>query len=106
MGAALPTEPWVLLIGTADRAPDDGPVFPGLEGRSVRSTGCAARKPCFARANADVTRFMASAHPFRDWAGDRTTFAREVVEAALAHAVGTRPRPPTGAATRWRSAAS
>jgi integrase len=25
---------------------------------------------------------------FRDWAGDRTAFAREVAEAALAHAVG------------------
>ena len=25
---------------------------------------------------------------FRDWAGDRTTFAREVAEAALAHVVG------------------
>jgi integrase len=27
---------------------------------------------------------------FRDWAGDRTAFARDVVEAALAHAVGDR----------------
>jgi integrase len=27
---------------------------------------------------------------FRDWAGDRTAFARDVVEAALAHAVGNR----------------
>ena len=25
---------------------------------------------------------------FRDWAGDRTTFARDVIEAALAHVVG------------------
>jgi integrase len=25
---------------------------------------------------------------FRDWAGDKTTFPREVAEAALAHAVG------------------
>ena len=25
---------------------------------------------------------------FRDWAGDRTAFARDVVEAALAHAIG------------------
>ena len=25
---------------------------------------------------------------FRDWAGDKTTFPREIAEAALAHAVG------------------
>jgi integrase len=25
---------------------------------------------------------------FRDWAGDKTTFPREVAEAALAHAIG------------------
>ena len=25
---------------------------------------------------------------FRDWAGDRTTFPREIAEAALAHVVG------------------
>ena len=36
--------------------------------------------------------------PFRDWAGDATTFPREVIEQALAHRVGdSTPSSPTGA---------
>jgi hypothetical protein len=35
------------------------------------------------RMKADVT-----VHGFRDWAGERTKFSREVAEAALAHLVG------------------
>ena len=40
---------------------------------------------------------------FRAWAGNRTNFPREIVETALAYAVGDRP---TAAATRWKNAAS
>ena len=59
-------------------------VFPGLErGRPLNNTALHA---VLRRAKADVTThgFRSS---FRDWAGDRTAFARDVVEAALAHAI-------------------
>ncbi len=36
---------------------------------------------------------------FRDWAAERTNFRREVAEAALAHTVATKSRPPTAAAS-------
>ncbi len=43
---------------------------------------------------------------FRDWAGDATSFPREVAEQALAHGWATAPNWPTGDRPRWRSAAS
>lgn len=36
---------------------------------------------------------------FRDWAAECTSFPREVAEAALAHAIPDKARPPTAAAT-------
>jgi integrase len=59
-------------------------VFPGFKpGYPLHSTALVA---VLRRANADVTThgFRSS---FRDWAGDSTPFARDVVEAALAHAI-------------------
>jgi integrase len=59
-------------------------VFPGFK------RGCPlsnmALEAVLRRAEVDVTThgFRSS---FRDWAGDRTAFARDVVEAALAHAI-------------------
>ena len=41
---------------------------------------------------------------FRDWAGDATTFPREVIEQALARRVGDGTSSPTGVATHSRSA--
>ena len=35
---------------------------------------------------------------FRDWGAEKTSFPNEVLEMALAHAVGTRQKPPIGAA--------
>jgi integrase len=59
-------------------------VFPGFKpGCPLYSTALAA---VLRRAKVDVTThgFRSS---FRDWAGDSTPFARDVVEAALAHAI-------------------
>jgi integrase len=61
-------------------------VFPGAR------AGRAARKAVFYRlmealGHADVT-VHGFRSTFRDWAGDRTAFPREIVEAALAHLVG------------------
>jgi integrase len=59
-------------------------VFPGLKpDHSLSRMGLGA---VLRRAKVDVTThgFRSS---FRDWAGDSTPFARDVVEAALAHAI-------------------
>jgi integrase len=59
-------------------------VFPGFKRDCpVSST---ALESVLRRAKVDVTThgFRSS---FRDWAGDSTTFARDVVEAALAHVI-------------------
>jgi integrase len=59
-------------------------VFPGFKpGRPLSSV---ALEAVLRRAKVDVTThgFRSS---FRDWAGDSTPFARDVVEAALAHAI-------------------
>jgi integrase len=59
-------------------------VFPGfVRGQPLSNMAMTAT---LRRANVDATvhGFRSS---FRDWAGDRTAFARDVVEAALAHAI-------------------
>ena len=43
---------------------------------------------------------------FRDWAGERTHFPREIAEAALAHTVGDQTERAYRRATRWKSGAS
>jgi integrase len=59
-------------------------VFPGL--KRGQPLGNVALQAVLQRAQVDVTThgFRSS---FRDWAGDSTPFARDVVEAALAHAL-------------------
>jgi integrase len=59
-------------------------VFPGFKGGFPLSD--MAMEAVLRRAKLDATThgFRSS---FRDWAGDRTAFARDVVEAALAHAI-------------------
>jgi integrase len=62
-------------------------VFPGF--KPGRPLGPAALEAVLRRAKVDVTThgFRSS---FRDWAGDSTPFARDVVEAALAHTIENR----------------
>jgi integrase len=63
-------------------------IFPG--GKAGRPIGHEA----MLRVLAEMGRSEITVHgfrsTFRDWAGDRTNFPREVCEAALAHAVGSR----------------
>jgi len=63
---------------------DGGLVFPGRDGQLAPATFERLLK---AVGHGDVTAhgFRSS---FRDWAGDHTSFPREVAEAALAHRVG------------------
>jgi integrase len=69
-----------------DASPDaDSYVFPGA--RVGRPLSVMALEMVLRRAKVDVTTHgFRSA--FRDWCGERTTFPREVAEAALAHLVG------------------
>jgi len=65
----------------------DAFVFPGRS-RGARMSGNTMQyllRHRMKTANASVHGFRSS---FRDWAGDCTPFARDVVEAALAHAIG------------------
>jgi integrase len=74
----------VELLGALP-GPHDGPVFPGRKaGQSINRTRLLG---ALRQINATATAhgFRSS---FRDWAGDCTDFARDVVEAALVHAVG------------------
>ncbi len=74
----------VAILEGLHRARTSEFVFPGLKpGRPLNSMALEAVRR---RAKIDATThgFRSS---FRDWAGDRTPFARDVVEAALAHAI-------------------
>jgi integrase len=63
-----------------------GYVFPGVKrGRPLSSMSMEMLLRRMKVEGATVHGFRSS---FRDWAGDRTHFPREVAEAALAHAVG------------------
>jgi integrase len=74
----------VAILGEVQQARLSDFVFPGLKRGQPLSN--AALQPVLQRAQADATvhGFRSS---FRDWAGDSTAFARDVVEAALAHAI-------------------
>lgn len=62
-------------------------IFPGLKpGKSLSNM---AMEMVMRRLNVDVT-IHGFRSAFRDWAGDRTSFPREIAEAALAHAIGNR----------------
>jgi integrase len=60
-------------------------VFPGM--RSGRPLSVMALEMVLRRMKVDVT-VHGFRSAFRDWAGERTHFPREVAEAALAHLVG------------------
>lgn len=75
-----------ILRDLHEHRPADNPfVFHGE--RKARSLSSSAMEMLLRRIKVDVTvhGFRSS---FRDWAGDATTFQREVAEAALAHKVG------------------
>ena len=61
-------------------------VFPGA--RPSRPLGPMALKQAMKKLGAGQFTVHGFRSAFRDWAGDETTFPREVAEAALAHAVG------------------
>lgn len=73
-----------ILKFVAPRRSEDGFVFPNPRGGPYSDMALSA---ILKRMGHDVTvhGFRSS---FRDWAGDESHFAREIVEAALAHAVG------------------
>jgi integrase len=71
---------------SAGRDPSEQFVFPGgRRGRPLSNMGMAMTLRRMGRDNLTVHGFRSS---FRDWAAERTTFPSEVVEMALAHAVG------------------
>ena len=73
------------IKGDQDVKPGDY-IFCGPQGRPISDTGM-IRLAKKLRPNINITThgFRST---FRDWCGDETEFAREVAEAALAHAVG------------------
>lgn len=71
-------------VGQLRRAPDDL-VFPGQKKGAPLSDMSLTALLRRLKVDATAHGFRSS---FRDWAGDRTAFPREVAEAALAHAVG------------------
>ncbi len=60
-------------------------VFPSVRGRPLSNMAMANLLKRMKIENAIVHGFRSS---FRDWAGDCTSYTREVAEAALAHSVG------------------
>lgn len=62
-------------------------VFPGTKGKALSDMSLAAvlRRMKIPASKASVHGFRST---FRDWAGEASTFPRELAEAALAHAVG------------------
>src|SRR6516164_9173263 len=83
----LSTRALEILAGLPrDEKRKDGYVFVGAgEGAPLGNVGMFQTLRRMNRADLTVHGFRSS---FRDWAAERTNFAREVAEAALAHVVG------------------
>lgn len=65
---------------------DTGMIFPGMrDGRPISDVALAKAIKRHGTEPATTHGFRST---FRDWAGDKTTFPREVAEAALAHVIG------------------
>jgi integrase len=60
-------------------------VFPGLPGRPIGELALFSMLRDMGRGDVTAHGFRAT---FRDWAGNETSFPREVCEQALAHAIG------------------
>jgi integrase len=81
------TDATVMLLVEASPGPHAGLVFPGTKvGRLLANT--ALRDVLIKCAGSDRVTVHGMRSAFADWAGDRTEFARDVVEASLAHSVG------------------
>jgi integrase len=65
--------------------PHTGLIFPGY--KAGRPLAKMALANALRRAGGDGATVHGFRSTFRDWAGDRTAFARDVIETALAHAV-------------------
>ena len=65
-------------------AKDDDYIFPGIRGRLPLSNMAMLECLWNIRRGVTVHGFRSS---FRDWAGDHTSFPREIAEAALAHVI-------------------
>jgi integrase len=63
----------------------DAPVFPNSKGKHLSGMAC---EMLLRRMGCDDFTVHGFRSSFRDWAGDKTNFPREVAEAALAHVVG------------------
>jgi integrase len=81
----VPLSDRALEILEAQRRADSAYVFPGLRKSRPMSAWALTAAARAAGADCTVHGFRSS---FRDFAGDETSFPREVAEAALAHAVG------------------
>src|SRR5262249_17917189 len=80
------SEPAMVILEEMDKRRQGEFVFPGPRpNRPLSNMGMIAVLRRMGRSNLTVHGFRSS---FRDWAGDRTLFPREVCEAALAHTIG------------------
>lgn len=76
----------ILRAATATRADDDTLIFPGRkQSKPLSSAAMAAVLRRMGRGDITVHGFRSS---FRDWAAECTNYPNEVIEMALAHAVG------------------
>jgi integrase len=82
----VPLSDRALAVVEQARALGGEHVFPGRRRREPLSNMSLAM--LLRRMNIESATVHGFRSAFRDWAGDETTFAREIVEAALAHAVG------------------
>lgn len=83
----VPLSPPALAIALARiEVAGQGLLFPGLKrGRPLSNMAMSKMLPRLGYDDITVHGFRST---FRDWAGDRTDFPREIIEAALAHIVG------------------
>lgn len=79
------TEPMQALLDTIPKEARGGLIFPGMTGKPLTDAGLSKVLRVNGVPTATVHGFRSS---FRDWAGDCTTFPRDLIEEALAHIVG------------------
>ena len=87
-----------------ERLPRTGEYLFSINGRASRSSRCRCARRCIVTA-ATASPFTDSASAFRDWGGEQTNAPRELLEVALAHAIGGKTERAMRAAICWRSGA-
>ena len=86
----VPLSAAVLRLLTAlkkDSARDEDFIFPALRGGPMSNMAMAQLLKRMGRPDITVHGFRST---FRDWAGDKSDFEREVSEMALAHTIGSK----------------